>query len=102
MPIPIVLEPRSLLLVTSDVYTSWKHEILHAEADDFNAVRGRCANASLLGGARLKALVQPLREGELAGATGGEGVVKREKRLSVTLRAVEKVVKGFSIGGRRV
>lgn len=82
---------------------SWKHEILHAESDDFDAVRGRCANASLLGGARLKALVQPLREGELAGgATGGEGHLKREKRLSVTLRAVEKVVKGLSIGGRRV
>lgn len=29
------------------------------------------------------------------------GNVKREKRFSVTLRAVERVVKGLSIGGRR-
>jgi hypothetical protein len=108
----LVLEPRSLLLLTGTAYSAWRHEILHAESDDFGALRrqgGLCANAALLGGPRMRELVRP---GAVDGAAEGDGaegrkeqredgVVRREKRLSVTLRAVERVVKGLSLGGRR-
>ena len=105
-PLMLVLEPRSLLLLTGAAYADWRHEILHSTTDDFGSLRqgegGRCANATLLGGARMRELVRPdVRAPEAEGKreTREEGVVKREKRLSVTLRAVERVVKGLSLGG---
>lgn len=68
-----------------EVYSTWQHEIKHAEDDDFQI---DVINKALLKNERVASLVK--------GEEGG-GRIKRQKRISLTFRAVEKVRHGLSL-----
>ncbi|KAL7412169.1 hypothetical protein BDY24DRAFT_416355 [Mrakia frigida] len=86
-PIVLLLEPRSLLVLQGEKYTDWKHEIKHVFEDDFGAVE--VVNREGLKGKKVQ---------ELVGEKGVGRKVKRERRVSLTFRTVEKVGKGLVFG----
>jgi alkylated DNA repair protein alkB family protein 6 len=73
----ILLEPRSLLVITSSLYTSHLHGIQPLEADIIGGADGvEIANRALLG--------QSVEDG---------AVLQRSTRTSLTFRAAERVLK---------
>ncbi|THH33375.1 hypothetical protein EUX98_g863 [Antrodiella citrinella] len=76
----LLLEPRSLVITTSDLYTSHLHGIDDVREDTFGPEYGPpMANVELLADAELKEAVQK------------GGTLERETRYSLTCRDVEKV-----------
>jgi hypothetical protein len=94
-PTPIILEPRSLFVLANEAYLEHKHEIRHADVDDFGEVRGKVANWSLMGEGKLKELTSGADWEGFVSGTKEEGRVKRQKRISLTVRRVEKTKKGL-------
>ena len=114
-PVPILslfLEPRSVIITTGDLYTSHLHSIANVTTDYFATINPQASaeypdlpndqegvmprrtvvdNLEQLGDERLKEVVR----------SGGE--LKRETRVSLTCRDVEKVsgLKVGLVGGRR-
>lgn len=94
----LLLEPRSLVITTSDLYTSHLHAIeplvqdviptpsTTSAADMGKSGHGAFANESLIIGEKYKKVIE---EG---------GTLERDTRISLTCRVVEKVL---AIGGKR-
>lgn len=74
----LLLEPRSLVVTTGELYEVWSHSISAEEEDDLGGLELR--NEGLLG--------EEWRE-----RVGRGEKVMREKRVSLTCRVVEKTVK---------
>ena len=80
----VLLEPRSLVITTSDLYTRHLHGIDDVTEDAFPepSLRGApIANANMLQGLEYRKVVE----------TGG--TLKRDVRYSLTCRDVERVMK---------
>lgn len=80
----VLLEPRSLVITTSDLYTRHLHGIDDVTEDVFPAplMQGAStANADMLQGAEYRKAVE------------NGGTLKRDVRYSLTCRDVERVVK---------
>lgn len=80
----LLLEPRSLVITTSTLYTSHLHGVSEVEEDIFlSGAFPTIANLTLLKGGKE---CEVLRDG---------GVLKRGTRFSLTCRDVEKVASGL-------
>lgn len=85
----VLLEPRSLIITTSELYTNHLHGIDGVEEDVFPSSRYQVDNAPLLGDEAAKGAVQ------------NGGTLKREVRYSLTCRDVERVASARIAMGRR-
>jgi len=78
----MLLEPRSLVITTSELYTSHLHGIDDVQEDTFGPESGiTIANAELLANGVMKEIVEK------------GGTLRRETRYSLTCRDVEKVAR---------
>lgn len=85
----MLLEPRSLVITTSDLYTSHLHGIEDVEEDVFGGPEATTiANSALLADQRV---METVVKG---------GTLKRETRWSLTCRDVEKVAARIMLGKR--
>jgi alkylated DNA repair protein alkB family protein 6 len=83
----LLLLPRSLLILSSSLYTSHLHGIAERRNDNIKNIPGGVANADLVGDAEvMDALKDGMWEKE------------RGERISLTFRHAEKVVKGGALG----
>ncbi|KZO97482.1 hypothetical protein CALVIDRAFT_497232 [Calocera viscosa TUFC12733] len=81
----LLLEPRSLVITTGELYTEYSHSIDAAEKDDFAAVELQ----------NLALLSAEWRETAERGET-----VERQKRVSLTCRVVERTRKALATYAR--
>lgn len=83
----LLLLPRSLLILSSSLYTSHLHGIAERRIDRIKDIPGGVANANLVGEAEtIEALMDGTWEKE------------RGERISLTFRHAEKTVKGGALG----
>lgn len=83
----MLLLPRSLLILTSSLYTSHLHGIQPGPRDEINDPT-KIANFELLGDASV---MDAMREGSWGGIRSGP-------RTSLTFRSAKKVLKGGKFG----
>lgn len=86
----VLLEPRSLVVTTSSLYTSHLHGIDELEEDVFLAPGSESAVSQF-----TIANVDLLGEEKLKEAVVHGGVLRRETRYSLTCRDVERVARRF-------
>lgn len=79
----LLLQPRSLLILSSSLYASHLHGIEGRRTDDIKDIEGGLANGDLVGDALVKDAIRD-----------GKWKEDRGERISLTFRHVEKVVKG--------
>ena len=116
-PVPVLsllLEPRSVIITTGDLYTSHLHSIANVTTDYFASVSPQ-DSAELSGSPSLSSggdvmprrfvidNLEQLGDEGLKGVVRGGGELERKMRVSLTCRDVEKVsvLKVGLVGGRR-
>lgn len=79
----LLLQPRSLLVLSSSLYASHLHGIEGRSKDSVKEIEGGLANSDLVGDATVKDSI-----------ADGSWTAERGERISLTFRHVEKVLKG--------
>lgn len=79
----LLLQPRSLLILSSSIYASHLHGIEGRNEDAVADIPGGIANADLVGDAAVKDAL-----------ADGSWKAERGERISLTFRHAQKVVKG--------
>ncbi|PWN52821.1 hypothetical protein IE53DRAFT_339878 [Violaceomyces palustris] len=95
----ILQEPRSLLITKGHAYREYLHGIAERKQDRPSDL-SKVINLDLLGDEVTKDKVRQARgqdsDGKVGREGGGDLVMERDTRLSLTFRDVERVSKGFS------
>jgi alkylated DNA repair protein alkB family protein 6 len=116
-PVPIIsllLEPRSVIITTGDLYTSHLHSIANSTTDHFatfspqesTEVYGSSSRSSEEDEVPRRIVIdnlEQLGDERLKGVVRSGGELERKMRVSLTCRDVEKVsgLKVGLVGGRR-
>ena len=116
-PIPVLsllLEPRSVIITTSDLYTSYLHSIANVTTDYFSTLNSQdsvgvadpsnCSSGEEVLPRRVVIdNMEQLGDEELKNIVRSGGELERKNRVSLTCRDVEKVsgLKVGLVGGRR-
>jgi len=116
-PVPILslfLEPRSVIITTGDLYTSHLHSIANVTTDyfatinpqasaEYNDLPNRSDQEGVMPRRTVVDNLEQLGDEGLKEVVRSGGELKRETRVSLTCRDVEKVsgLKVGLVGGRR-
>ena len=92
----VLLERRSLVITTKDLYTGHLHSISHITRDIFSHESAGDGDINEVMMARKLANHKLLRDPKIKIAVEDGGVLERVTRVSLTCRDVEKVVGGKS------
>ena len=91
--VSVLLEPRSLVITTKELYTTFLHGIENIAEDEFDPESIEVDHPHI-------ANWQMIKEPELRACLENGGSMSRSTRISLTCRDVEKVMAGSKLFGR--